>query len=98
MTTAEDSPGIGALAVEMRPTRNALGRLISVLQTRGAEILQLTWMAPPIADDDGLARAAVLVLLDAERLPYLCRAIARLVDVMDVHELPISDLSTTTAE
>lgn len=73
-------------SVTLRATRHGLGRLVSVLQARGATILHLTWTLSSQQHNDQRGQVTVVVALESHRHAHLRKALARLVDVLDVSE------------
>lgn len=88
MSAHDPSLGSTTFSVTLRATRHGLGRLVSVLQARGAEIHQLTWTLSPQQHSDRRARVTVVVELDGHRHAHLRKTLARLVDVLDIDEQP----------
>lgn len=69
------------LAVFMAPTTHALARLISVIHSRDAKVLDLRWQLIPEADE-GVAMLLLRVAKDRQR--HLQTAIFRSIDVWHI--------------
>lgn len=72
------------LAVLMTPTTHALARLLSVIRSRGANVLDLHWRVTPV-NSEGVA--TLLIGLSRSKQPHLRAAIARSADVRSISVL-----------